>query len=81
MAGNHNRCLELVTDIQTIDSRTWLMRISIAQQAGQDANSERWYTDGLERLADTDWEMEINRFHLSDPEMKTSLTQLAASLA
>ena len=80
MAGDHTRCQDIVSDIETLDIRTWLMRVSILKHEGQDVTTEGWFKDGITRFGDSDWEREIDRFHLNDEVMRRSLHQVAMSL-
>ena len=80
MAGDHTRCQDIVSDIETLDIRTWLMRVSILKHEGQDVTTEGWFKDGITRFGDSDWEREIDRFHLNDEVMRPSLHQVAMSL-
>ena len=42
--------------------------------------SESWFKKGLRNFSGSDWDMEVDRFHLNDDELKSNLISLAKSI-
>ena len=46
----------------------------------KDYREESWFKKGLRNFSGSDWDMEVDRFHLNDDELKSNLISLAKSI-
>ena len=46
----------------------------------KDYGEESWFQKGLRNFSDSNWDMEVDRFHLNDDELKSNLISLAKSI-
>ena len=77
---NFAKCRELFSQIQEIDIRTWLIFLDIESKDSSNFTSEHWFAFGINKFKDADWNMEINRFHLNDKDIKKNLIKLSTTL-
>ena len=74
---NFDKCQELNKKIVDIDLRTWLLNTDLFKKNDKDYGEESWFKKGLRNFSDSDWDMEVDRFHLNDDELKSNLISLA----
>ena len=74
------RCKEILAEIQEFNLRTWLTNLDIAKSNNEEYENESWFEKGLKNFKDSDWMMEVDRFHLSDENTKNHLISIASSI-
>ena len=77
---DYSRCKEILADIQEFNLRTWLTNLDIAKSNNEVYVNESWFERGLKNFKDSDWMMEVDRFHLSDESTKNHLIGIANSI-
>ena len=74
---DYSRCKELINDIQEIDRKTWLTYLDISKNSDSEYEHDNWFKKGYKNYENSDWDMEIDRFHLPDESTKNELIKLA----
>ena len=77
LMSNFDKCQELNQKIVDIDLRTWLLNTDLFEKNSIDYGEESWFQKGRRNFSDSDWDMEVDRFHLNDDELKSNLISLA----
>ena len=77
LMSNFDKCQELNQKIVDIDLRTWLLNTDLFEKNCIDYGEESWFQKGRRTFSDSDWDMEVDRFHLNDDELKSNLISLA----
>ena len=77
LMSNFDKCQELNQKIVDIDLRTWLLNTDLFEKNSIDFGEESWFQKGRRNFSDSDWDMEVDRFHLNDDELKSNLISLA----
>ena len=77
LMSNFDKCQELNQKIIDIDLRTWLLNTDLFEKNCIDYGEESWFQKGRRNFSDSDWDMEVDRFHLNDDELKSNLISLA----
>ena len=77
LMSNFDKCQELNQKIIDIDLRTWLLNTDLFEKNSIDYGEESWFQKGRRNFSDSDWDMEVDRFHLNDDELKSNLISLA----
>ena len=77
LMSNFDKCQELNQKIVDIDLRTWLLNTDLFEKNSIDYEEESWFQKGSRNFSDSDWDMEVDRFHLNDDELKSNLISLA----
>ena len=77
---DYSRCKEILGEIQEFNLRTWLTNLDIAKSNKEEYENESWFEKGLKNFKDSDWMMEVDRFHLSDENTKNHLISLANTI-
>ena len=77
---DYSRCKEILAEIQEFNLRTWLTNLDIAKSNNEEYENESWFEKGLKNFKDSDWMMEVDRFHLSDENTKNHLISIANSI-
>ena len=79
MARDSSKCLELIDKLQDLDSRSWLITAKICDDEEIDYKTLNWFKEGLSKFKDTEWQNEVNRFHLNNAGAQTALEAFGAS--
>ena len=77
LKSNFDKCQELNKQIIDIDLRTWLLNTDLFEKNSKDYLEESWFQKGRRKFSDSDWDMEVDRFHLNDDELQSNLISLA----
>ena len=80
MDRNSTKCKELISDLQDIDFKSWLVSAKICDDEEIEYKSETWFAENKEQFKGMDWGMEIDRFHLNNEGLQKSLESFAASV-
>ena len=59
------------------DLRSWLLNIDIHLKEEELYQDKKWYKDGVEEFGESDWSMEIDRFHLNNKPLEGKLLETA----
>ena len=80
MDRNSNKCRELINNLQDIDFKSWLISAKICDDEEIEYKSEPWFAENKDYFKETDWGMEIDRFHLNNEGLQKSLESFVESL-
>jgi TolB-like protein len=73
LAGDEENCAIIFQKIRLPGIETWLLQVHLAGQQEESFLDSPWYKEGLGRYRHSDWAMEIDRFHLNNPDMDALL--------
>ena len=74
------KCKELVDKVVEIDFKSWLLTSDIFQSNNKSYESESWYKKGINQFKDLDLNLEVDRFHLNNDQLKNNLIKKAKLL-
>ena len=77
---DYQHCQELNNDMVNIDIRTWLLNSYLCKNKDIDYKKDSWFISGLDEFKGSNWNMEIDRFHLNDDSLKKELTNFAENI-
>jgi TolB-like protein len=78
---NHfDECQELNNKMMNIDLRTWLLNVDMCSKNEKDFSQSPWFIRGKNEFKDSNWELEVDRFHLNNDTLKSDLIELANSI-
>ena len=80
MERNREKCLEIISSLQEVDLKSWILTAKICSDDQIPFESEAWFKDSKSNFKDADWEMEIDRFHLNNDGLTKSLEEFAKSV-
>lgn len=72
---NINKCDELVDQLETLNSKTWISMIDLYRNCGERFIDKTWFTEWRGKFSSIDWKKEIDSFHLNDRNMLNSLLE------
>ena len=73
-------CQKLNEDIVNIDIRTWLLNSFMCHKKEINYKEDSWFKAGVNQYQNSDWDMEVDRFHLNDDSLKTRLIDFAKTI-
>ena len=79
--GNLAKCKELLSLLEDFSSKTWISLLDLYVKNNESYKEELWYSKGLNKFKDTNWDDEIKTYHLSDKNMIESLTKTTTLFA
>ena len=79
MARDSKKCLEFMGKLQELDTRSWLITAKICDDEQVDYKASNWFLEGLSKFKDTEWQNEVNRFHLNNAGAQKALETFAFS--
>ena len=79
--GNLAKCKELLSLLEDFSSKTWISLLDLYVKNNESYKEELWYSKGLNKFKDINWDDEIKTYHLSDKNMIESLTKTATLFA
>ena len=80
LKDDFDKCQELNRDIINIDIRTWLLNCYMCSKNNKTYLNDTWFNSGINQFKSSNWEMEVDRFHLNDDNLKSELTEFANNL-
>ena len=80
LKNDFKHCQQLNSDIVKIDIRTWLLNSYLCKNNNINYLNDTWFISGLSEFKDSDWKMEVDRFHLNDNSLETKLTNYAENI-
>ena len=75
-----DKCLELINKMQMVDIRSWLVTAKILDDEEIAYQGLNWFKEGLQSFKNSDWGLEVDRFHLNNDGAQKALEQFAVSL-
>ena len=79
--GNLAKCKELLSLLEDFSSKTWISLLDLYVKHNESYKEELWYSKGLNKFKDINWDDEIKTYHLSDKNMIESLTKTTTLFA
>ena len=79
--GNLANCKELLSLLEDFSSKTWISLLDLYVKNNESYKEELWYSKGLNKFKDINWDDEIKTYHLSDKNMIESLTKTTTLFA
>ena len=79
--GNLAKCKELLYLLEDFSSKTWISLLDLYVKNNESYKEELWYSKGLNKFKDINWDDEIKTYHLSDKNMIESLTKTTTLFA
>jgi adenylate cyclase len=80
MEHNREKCLEIISSLQEVDLKSWILTAKICSDDQFSFENEGWFKDNKPNFKEADWEMEIDRFHLNNDGLTKSLEEFAKSI-
>ena len=80
MERNREKCLELISNLQEVDLKSWLLTAKICEDEQLEYKSSNWFKENKSTFEQADWVMEIDRFHLNNDGLTKSLEDFAKAL-
>jgi TolB-like protein len=79
--GNLAKCKELLSLLEDFNTKTWISLLDLYVKNNESYKEELWYSKGLNKFKDINWDDEIKTYHLSDKNMIESLTKTTTLFA
>ena len=79
--GNLAKCKELFSLLEDFSTKTWISLLDLYVKNNESYKEELWYSKGLNKFKDINWDDEIKTYHLSDKNMIESLTKTTTLFA
>ena len=79
--GNLAKCKELLSLLEDFSSKTWISLLDLYVKNNESYKEELWYSKGLNKFKDINWDDEIKTYHLSYKNMIESLTKTTTLFA
>jgi TolB-like protein len=79
--GNLAKCKELLSLLEDFSSKTWISLLDLYVKNNESYKEELWYSKGLNKFKNINWDDEIKTYHLSDKNMIESLTKTTTLFA
>ena len=80
LQNDFDQCQKLNQDIVNIDIRTWLLNAYMFEQKELNYEQELWFSSGFNQFKGSNWDMEVDRFHLNNDSLKNQLTDFAKGI-
>ncbi len=80
LARNKDNCIDLIEQIENLDTKSWLVTAKICSDEEQPFNEFKWFKDGKELFRDKDWAKEVDSFRLNNDSASKALTEFAVGL-
>ena len=77
---DYEKCVSIASGINVLGLREWLLTSAAYLEKGLDVYEESWFASGIKNFRDSDWALEIDRFHLNNEMLKMKLIELADEL-
>ena len=75
-----SHCQNLVDKIVNIDLKTWLLNSFLCSDRGINYAEESWYKNGIYQYKSSNWDMEVDRFHLNNDKLKLEIIEFARTI-
>ena len=80
LARNKDNCIDLIEQIENLDTKSWLVTAKICSDEEQPFNEFKWFKDGKELFRDKDWAKEVDSFRLNNDSASEALKEFAVGL-
>ena len=80
LARNKDNCIDLIEQIENLDTKSWLVTAKICSDEEQPFNEFKWFKDGKVLFADKDWAKEVDGFRLNNDSASEALKEFAVGL-
>ncbi|PPR25422.1 MAG: hypothetical protein CFH34_01452 [Alphaproteobacteria bacterium MarineAlpha9_Bin4] len=80
LVRNKKSCLELISKLENIDKRSWLLTAKLCHDEEYNYYNEHWYLYGKKKFFNADWNTEIKGFKLNNDSTSSSLTKFVNNL-
>ena len=80
LARNKDNCIDLIEQIENLDTKSWLVTAKICSDEEQPFNEFKWFKDGKELFRDKDWAKEVDSFRLNNDSATEALKEFAVGL-
>jgi len=80
MSRNKDACLEVIENLDQIDSKSWLITAKICSDEEHEFESLNWFEEGKNSFVKTDWKQEVENFRMNNDDATKVLIEFAESL-
>jgi len=80
MSRNKDACLEVIENLDRIDSKSWLITAKICSDEEHEFESLNWFEEGKNSFVKTDWKQEVENFRMNNDDATNVLIEFAESL-
>ena len=80
LKNNFEKCQEINKNIVDIDIRTWLLNFHLHKINNVDCSQASWFQKGKKDYINSDWKMEIDRFHLNNDGLNKELLETVQAI-
>ena len=80
LARNKDNCIDLIEQIETLDTKSWLVTAKICSDEEQSFNEFKWFKEGKELFRSKDWAKEVEGFRLNNDSASEALKEFAVGL-
>jgi TolB-like protein len=80
MSRNKDACLEVIENLDQIDSKSWLITAKICSDEEHEFESLNWFEEGKNSFVKTDWKQEVENFRMNNDDATNVLIEFAESL-
>ena len=77
LSNDSVKCKELIDKVTEIDFKSWLLAADIFESNNESYQTESWFKKGINQFKDLDFDLEVDRFHLNNDELKNNLIKKA----
>ena len=80
MARNKKSCIQIISKLENIDFRSWILTAKICNDEEYDYKSASWFIFGKNNFSEIHWKEEILRFKLNNNSITKALINFANGL-
>ncbi len=80
MARNLKSCIEIITKLENIDPRSWLLTSKLCNDEEYEYKHNSWFIYGKDNFSKIDWKEEILKFKLNNDSISKALTKFSCIL-
>ena len=80
MAHNKDACLKIISDLENVDMRSWILTAKLCHDEEHDYKKEEWFLEGKKEFVEKNWKEEIGRLKLNNESATEALVEFAESI-
>ena len=80
ISEDYEKCISIASDMNVLGLREWLLTSFAYIEQGLDVFEKAWFISGIKNFKDSDWALEVDRFHLNNEMLKMKLIEHADEL-
>ena len=80
MTRNKKSCIEIITKLENIDPRSWLLTSKLCNDEEYEYKHNSWFIYGKNNFSKIDWKEEILKFKLNNDSISKTLTEFSCIL-